>query len=193
MLTKFHYCCLDQQKSNLQKEKAKAHCISSLNEKALSKKSRNKLPMADIANLSTLAVNLEQQLNNLKSRMSNLQETVNNKDVEKYPCLFSECSHTNTDGRNKNKGKHAHTHYKKQTRTKKRNERRKKSLIQTSSLKEWEQKFIKNLSKNVLTDAQIKLLSKGLEFAPTPKNSQAKTKLVTQRTSSSTLSNVLMT
>ena len=110
MLTKFHYCCLDQQKSNLQKEKAKAHCISSLNEKALSKKSRNKLQMADIANLSTLAVNLEQQLNNLKSRMSNLQETVNNKVVEKYPCLFSECSHTNTDGSNKNKGKHTHTH-----------------------------------------------------------------------------------
>ena len=113
--------------------------------------------------------------------MSNLQETVNNKDVEKYPCLFSECSHTNTDGRNKNNGK---THItKKQTRTKKCNEHRKKSLIQTSSLKEWGGKLSKTS-----TDAQIKVLSKGLEFAPTPncrdKNSQAKTKLVTQRTSS---------
>ena len=56
--------------------------------------------------------------------MSNLQETVNNKDVEKYLGLFPECSHTNADGKNENKGK---THItKEQTRTKKRNERRKK-------------------------------------------------------------------
>ena len=43
-----------------------------------------------------------------------------------------------------------------------------KSLSQTSSLKEGDEKFIKNLSKSVLSDAEIKLLSKGLKFIPTP-------------------------
>ena len=55
--------------------------------------------------MSTLAANLEQQFNNLKSRMSHPQGTVNNKDVEKYLGLFSECSHTNVDGKSESKGK----------------------------------------------------------------------------------------
>ena len=63
-LTKFHYRRLEQQKIKLQRDKTKARRIGSLNEKGLSNKSRKKSPTADIANLSTLAANLEQQLNN---------------------------------------------------------------------------------------------------------------------------------
>ena len=87
-------------------------------------------------------------LNYLKSRMSNLQETVNNKDVEKYLGLFSECSHTNADA----------------TRTKERNERRKKSLIQTSSLKQGDEKFIKNPLQKRLVRCRDQIAVKGIKI-----------------------------
>ena len=75
-ITKFHNRRLEQQQSMLQSEKTKARYIGSLNEKGLSNKFRNKSPAADIINLSTLAANLEQRLNNFKYRMSNLKVTV---------------------------------------------------------------------------------------------------------------------
>jgi hypothetical protein len=100
---------------------------------------------------------------NVSTLLSTLKEIVNNKDVEKYTCLFTECSNTtNTDSEKKSKGKTKMT--KTQIKTRKRNERRK---LLTSSLTKNNDRFIKNLSKANLTDNEIKLLSKGLKFIPT--------------------------
>ena len=48
---------------------------------------------------------LEDDINDVNSIMSNLQDFVENKKVEQYTCLFTECSNTDADGENKDKGK----------------------------------------------------------------------------------------
>ena len=89
------------------------------------------------------------------------------KKSERYTRLSIKCVNTTAGGKNTNKGKYI---TKVQRNTKTRNERRKKSSDKSVSYqKTTEEKFIKNLSDNNLTDAQTKLISKGLKFIPVNK------------------------
>ena len=93
-------------------------------------------------------MNREKKVDSVNSINKTLQDFVEYKKVELYTCPFTECSNTNADGESLNKGNER----------KKRNERRKKQIKPTSSLREDNKKFIKNLSKKDLTDPEIKLL-----------------------------------
>lgn len=160
-LAKFNHRRLERQKNKLRKEKGKTP-RKSTPERGLKNKSKPKPLSADIS-VKNLAAILGMDSENVSTLLSTLKEIVNNKDVEKYTCLFTECSNTtNTDSEKKSKGKTKMT--KTQIKTRKRNERRK---LLTSSLTKNNDRFIKNLSKTYLTDNEIKLLSKGLKFIPT--------------------------
>ena len=88
-----------------------------------------------------------------------LQNSANNKDVEKYNSLISENLTTTTRVENKKGHKRSY----------KRKERRKKlAKKQIETQRENNEKFIKNFSNQQLSDSQVSVISKGLKFVPTP-------------------------
>jgi len=158
-LTRFNYRRLEKQRTKLSKGKGKT-LRKGTPERGF-KKSKQKPLSADIS-VKDLASLLGIDSENVSTLLSSLKEAVNNKDVEKYTCLFTECSNTAytlTDSENKRKGKTIIT--KKQIKTKKRHERRK---LPTTSLTKNKDRFIKNLSKTNLTDSQRKLLTTRIEI-----------------------------
>ena len=102
-----------------------------------------------------------------------LHDTAEYKDCEKYSCLSAKCVNTTAGGENINKGKNNYT--KTQRETKKRKRRNKSSKTLISYRKNAPEKYIRNLSNKDLTDAQIKLVSRGLKFIPV--NTVNKTKI----------------
>ena len=88
-----------------------------------------------------------------------LQNSANNKNVEKYNSLISENLTTTTGVQNK-KG------YKTNNKLKERRKKMAKKRIERQ--RKNNEKFIKNFSNQQLSDSQISVLSKGLKFVPTP-------------------------
>ena len=89
-----------------------------------------------------------------------LQNSANNKNVEKYNSLISENLTTTTGVQNK-KG------YKTNNKLKERRKKMAKKRIERQ--RKNNEKFIKNFSnQQLISDSQISVLSKGLKFVPTP-------------------------
>ena len=114
-----------------------------------------------------MATKLQKQYDCISKMMLNLQDTADNKNSESYPRLSTKCVNTTAGGEITNKGKYL-TKTKRNT-TKRIERRRKSSEKSVSYQKTTEAKFIKNLSNYKLTDAQTKLISRGLKFIPVNK------------------------
>ena len=94
--------------------------------------------------------------------MSQLSDSTENKTCEKYSRVPVISVNNTTSGLNK------HSSAKTKRNTAKRRERRNRSSTKRVSYKnDTGEKYIKNLSNEKLTDAQIKLISRGLKFIPT--------------------------
>ena len=104
---------------------------------------------------------LQQEFNELKQILyiHVLQNSANNKNVEKYNSLISENLTTTTGVQNK-KG------YK--TNNKRKEHRKKMAKKRIETQRKNNEKFIKNFSNQQHSDSKVSVLSKGLKFVPTP-------------------------
>ena len=104
---------------------------------------------------------LQQEFNELKQILyiHVLQNSANNKNVEKYNSLISENLTTTTGVQNK-KG------YK--TNNKRKEHRKKMAKKRIETQRKNNEKFIKNFSNQELSDSKVSVISKGLKFVPTP-------------------------
>ncbi|KAL9972370.1 hypothetical protein ACROYT_G018655 [Oculina patagonica] len=105
-LTRFNYRRLEKQKTKLRKGKGKTF-RKGTPERGNKHESKEKPLSADIS-VKSLASILGINPENVPTLLSTLKEAVNNKDVKKYKCLFTECfntANTITDNENKRKGK----------------------------------------------------------------------------------------
>ena len=101
---------------------------------------------------------IQKQITEMKQMMYEMQKAVN-KEVEQYNCLFSEHKTSPPQQRQ----------MKSRTKNHKRKERRKNAHEKCRlTQRRANEKYIKNLSTQNLSDAQVSLLSKGLKFIPTP-------------------------
>ena len=108
------------------------------------------------------------QYNEVNCILSQLNDSTENKNCEKYSCESVKCVTNSTGGPDTDRVKQS---YKKtQRNTAKRRQRRKKSSDNIVSFQTTSgEKYIKNLSNKKITDAQIKLISHGLKFIPVNK------------------------
>ena len=90
---------------------------------------------------------------------------IENKEVQKYTCVFSDSQHKHGAKKQILKAKRLATNKRKERRKVR---RQKRSTITITANK----KHIKNLSNEELTHDQINLLTKGLKFIPTPVTKQ---------------------
>ena len=88
-----------------------------------------------------------------------LQNSANNKNVEKCNSLISENLTTSTGVQNKKGNK---------TNNKRKERRKKLAKKRIETQRKNNEKFIKNFSNQQLSDSQVSVLSKGLKFVPTP-------------------------
>ena len=115
----------------------------------------------NIVNHDVNKVDKLQEFNELKQILYThvLQNSANNKNVEKYNSVISENLTTPTGVQNK-KG------YKTNNKRKERRKKMAKKRIETQ--RKNNEKFIRNFSNQQLSDSQVSILSKGLKFVPTP-------------------------
>ena len=115
----------------------------------------------NIVNHDVNKVDKLQEFNELKQILYThvLQNSANNKNVEKYNSVISENLTTPTGVQNK-KG------YKTNNKRKERRKKMAKKRIETQ--RKNNDKFIRNFSNQQLSDSQVSVLSKGLKFVPTP-------------------------
>ena len=155
-LTRFHYRRLEIQKSKLNKEKSTGHRKASKTSHSVLKPTKN------LTELRAIATKLQKQYENVNKLMSQLNDSTENKNCEKYSRVSVKCVNNTTGGSNKN------SFTKRKRNTAKRRERRNRSSTNRVSYKNDKgQKYIKNISNEKLTDAQITLISRGLKFIPT--------------------------
>ena len=104
---------------------------------------------------------LQQEFNELKQILyiHVLQNSANNKNVEKYNSLISENLTTTTGVQNKNGYK---------TNNKRKEHRKKMAKKRIETQRKNNEKFMKNFSNQQLSDSKVSVLSKGLNFVPTP-------------------------
>ena len=127
-----------------------------------------------LSNVKEIAGNIQASIAQFGKMMEKLGE-IENKQVKKYKCVFSD-SHHNTGAKNNAKSRHKEN-AKSTLTNKKRKERRKIKQKKQSNIQiEANKKHIKNLSNKVLSNGQINLLAKGLKFIPTPVTKQTQIK-----------------
>ena len=161
-LTRFHYRRLEKQKTKLNKENSKTRRDGHTIPASVSKKK------IDPTKLRAMAANLQKQYNEVNRILSQLNDSTENKNCEKYSCESVKCVTNSTGGPDTDRVKQSYT--KTQRNTAKRRQRRKKSSNNIVSFQTTSgEKYIKNLSNKKITDAQIKLISHGLKFIPVNK------------------------
>ena len=161
-LTRFHYRRLEKQKTKLNKENSKTRRDGHTIPASVSKKK------IDPTKLRAMAANLQKQYNEVNRILSQLNDSTENKNCEKYSCECVKCVTNSTGGPDTDRVKQSYT--KTQRNTAKRRQRRKKSSNNIVSFQTTSgEKYIKNLSNKKITDAQIKLISHGLKFIPVNK------------------------
>ena len=161
-LTRFHYRRLEKQKTKLNKENSKTRLDGHTIPASVSKKK------IDPTKLRAMAANLQKQYNEVNRILSQLNDSTENKNCEKYSCECVKCVTDSTGGPDTDRVKQSYT--KTQRNTAKRRHRRKKSSNNVVSFQTTSgEKYIKNLSNKKITDAQIKLISHGLKFIPVNK------------------------
>ena len=161
-LTRFHYRRLEKQKTKLNKENSKTRRDGHTIPASVSKKK------IDPTKLRAMAANLQKQYNEVNRILSQLNDSTENKNCEKYSCESVKCVTNSTGGPETDRVKQSYT--KTQRNTAKRRQRRKKSSNNIVSFQTTSgEKYIKNLSNKKITDSQIKLISHGLKFIPVNK------------------------
>ena len=161
-LTRFHHRRLEKQKPKLYKENSKTRRNGHT---MLTPVSKTKI---DPTKLRAMAANLQKQYNEVNRILSELNDSTEDKNCEKYSCESVKCVTNSTGGPGTDRVKQSYT--KTQRNTAKRRKRRKKSSNNILSLQKTSgEKYIKNLSNKKMTDAQIELISHGLKFIPVSK------------------------
>ena len=162
-LTRFHYRRLEKQKTKLNKENSKTRRDGHTIPMSVSKKK------IDPTKLRAMAANSQKQYNKVNRILSQLNDSTENKNCEKYSCESVKCVTNSTGGPDTDRVKQSYT--KTQRNTAKRRQRRKKSSNNIVSFQTTSgEKYTKNLSNKKITDAQIKLvISHGLKFIPVNK------------------------
>ena len=161
-LTRFHYREIDRARIELkQSKRPKVEKTSTRNENCKNRSARS-TPAANtdvtITNVRDMAANIQASIAQFSKMMEKLGDS-ENKQAEKYKCIFSDSHYNNR----------ANDNAKNSLRNKKRKERKKiKRKNQLNIQIEANKKHIKNLSNKKLSNDQINLLAKGLKFIPTP-------------------------
>ena len=122
-------------------------------------------PTENLTELRALATKLQKQYTNVNKLMSQLNDSTENKKCEKYSRVSVTCVNNTPGGLNQN----SFTKTKRNT-AKHRKRRNRSSTKRVRYKKDKEEKYIKNVSNEKLTDAQIKLISQGLKFIPNKPN-----------------------
>ena len=163
-LLQYHKRRLNCQENKLKKAKLSKN-TSTFASTDVNRSMREQSHSANTENIVNHDVNkvdkLQQEFNELKQILYThvLQNSANNKNVEKYNSLISENLTTTTGVQNK-KG------YKTNNKRKERRKKMAKKRIETQ--RKNNEKFIRNFSNQQLSDSQVSILSKGLKFVPTP-------------------------
>ena len=163
-LLKYHKRRLNGQENKLKKAKLskKTSTIASTDVNRSMREQSHSANTENIVNHDVHKVDkLQQEFNELRQILYEhvLQNSANNKNVEKYDSLISENLTAKTGVKNK-KG------YKTNNKRKERRKKMAKKRIETQ--RKNNEKFIKNFSNQQLSDSQVSVLSKGLKFVPTP-------------------------
>ena len=124
---------------------------------------RSRLPLRSIVNTDVSRLDkLEHQLSELKDLICTRFQS-DNKHVEKYNSVISEQSVAKP------------TEAERLSKNNKRKKRRKKTIQERIiTEREKNEKYLKNLSDNTLTDHQVSVLAKGLKFIETPVTNENK-------------------
>ena len=162
-LLQYHKRRLKGQESKLKKAKLSKN-TSTFASTDVNRSMREQSHLANTENIVNHDVNkvdkLQQEFNELKQILYThvLQNSANNKNVEKYNSLISENLTTTTGVQNKKRYK----------RNKPKEHRKKMAKKRIETQRKNNEKFIKNFSNQQLSDSQVSVLSKGLKFVPTP-------------------------
>ena len=163
-LLQYHKRRLNGQENKLKKAKLSKN-TSTFASTDVNRSMREQSHSANTENIVNHDVNMVgklQEFNELKQIILYthvLQNSANNKNVEKYDSVISENLTTPTGVQNK-KG------YKTNNKRKERRKKMAKKRIETQ--RKNNEKFIRNFSNQQLSDSQVSVLSKGLKFVPTP-------------------------
>ena len=162
-LLQYHKRRLNGQENKLKKAKLSKNTstFASTDVNRLMREQSHSANTENIVNHDVNKVDKLQEFNELKQILYThvLQNSANNKNVEKYNSVISENLTTPTGVQNK-KG------YKTNNKRKERRKKMAKKRIETQ--RKNNEKFIRNFSNQQLSDSQVSVLSKGLKFVPTP-------------------------
>ena len=151
-LTWFYHRRLEKRKTKLYKEN------STTRRNGLTMLTPVSQTKIDPTKLRAMAANLQKQYNEVNRILSQLHDSTENKNCEKYSCESVKCVTNSTGGPGTDQVKQSYT--KTQKNTAKRRKRRKKSSNNILSLQKTSgEKYIKNLSNKKMTDTQIELIS----------------------------------
>lgn len=163
-LTRFHYRKTERLQSKLRKTEQKKNLTMAKGKKTNNDKliknrpkpAKGTKPHEQCEKVISLANTLIDNINKLNEMRKTCEKDMN-KEVNQYPCCFSDY---------REKGRETQ---KRKTSNKKHNDRKKKKRRDIINKSEnTNRKYIKNLSDCKMTTGQINLLSKGLKFIPTP-------------------------
>ena len=158
-LTRYHYRRAETNKIKLKKEQQKLNISreKKTNNPALIKNRPGKERANRTDNRTDNVIALTTELTNKIKKVEELMKSLQNKESESYPCVFTDSLAKGRDiEKRKIRNNRNHT---------RRSNRRREKRNYSDKLN---QKYIKNLSNCEMTTDQINLLSKGLKFIPTP-------------------------